>query len=314
MTQAQSFFSQLSRLIKIGPRMPRSTMVPIAMPTRERGALPRLSFYRLAVWGWPLLPVLALSSSCSPVPSPQQASPRFALAYDDGATGWGQGSWDTWPGNAPTSTSTPTYNAVYRPAPARQSLPHREGYEPPRPVDAPQKCLADLGARFANFTPLVDQYYGAGCGRINSVKLLSLTSDNSTLAISNLGIVTCPLANAFAGWARFGVDRAARQILGSPLVRIETLGSYNCRNVAGTNARSGHATGNAIDVAGFELADGRHISLLGGWNAGTRAEQEFLRVVHQSACKRFGEVLGPDFNPAHRNHFHLEMSASAICR
>ena len=42
-------------------------------------------------------------------------------------------------------------------------------------------------------------------------------------------------------------DRAAQQVLGSPLVRIETMGSYNCRNVAGSERRSAHATASARD-------------------------------------------------------------------
>jgi hypothetical protein len=176
------------------------------------------------------------------------------------------------------------------------------------------QCLADLGARSVSYTPLPDQTYGAGCATTHAVRLVSLSGDNSSLALSNLGPVTCPLASTFAGWARFGVDRAARQILGSPLTKIETMGSYNCRNIAGSERRSAHATGNAIDVSGFVLADGRRISLLGNWNAGTQQERQFLRIIHQSACKRFGVVLGPDYNSAHRNHFHVELAQNSVCR
>lgn len=176
------------------------------------------------------------------------------------------------------------------------------------------QCLANLGARAATYTPIPDQYYGAGCSTINAVKLVSLSADSQALAISNLGPVTCPLANAFAGWARFGVDRAARQILGAPLVKIETMGSYNCRNIAGTERRSGHATGNAIDVSGFILADGRRITVLGNWANGTADERRFLRTIQQSACKRFGTVLGPDYNFAHHDHFHVEQGGDAFCR
>ncbi|WP_084455483.1 extensin family protein [Novosphingobium rosa] len=176
------------------------------------------------------------------------------------------------------------------------------------------RCLADLGAKEATFTPLPDQYFGAGCSTIQTVKLLSVRGDYSALGISNLGPVTCRLADAFAGWARYGVDRAARQILGSQLVRIETMGSYNCRNVAGSDHRSGHATASAIDVSAFVLADGRRVSVLGQWNAGTPQEREFLRVIHTSACRRFGMVLGPDYNTAHRNHFHVEAVDSHFCR
>ena len=146
------------------------------------------------------------------------------------------------------------------------------------------------------------------------MRLESLRSDEGALSLSNLGPVTCPLASTFAGWARFGVDRAARQILGSALERIETMGSYNCRNVAGTDRLSAHAHANAIDVSGFVLADGRRITVLADWTGGTQAEREFLRVIHISACKRFGTVLGPEYNAAHANHLHLERSSSAFCR
>jgi hypothetical protein len=176
------------------------------------------------------------------------------------------------------------------------------------------QCLADLGARAANFTPLPDQYYGAGCSALGAVRLHSLTADSQSLALTNLGPVTCPLANAFAGWARFGIDRAARAILGSPLARIETLGSYACRNVAGTDRRSGHATANAIDIAAFVLADGRRITVEQGWTTGTLQERRFLRAVHESACRRFSLVLGPDYDAPHRNHLHVELGKETYCR
>ena len=144
----------------------------------------------------------------------------------------------------------------------------------------------------------------------------ALRSDHAELAVSNIGPVQCAVGNAFAGWARFGVDRAARQILGSGVRQIDTFGSYACRNVAGSSRRSAHATAGAIDIAGFVLEDGRRISVENGWNGGTRAERQFLRVVQRSACKRFGTVLGPDYNAAHRDHFHVEgvIEGSSYCR
>ncbi len=182
----------------------------------------------------------------------------------------------------------------------------------PRPEA--RQCLAQLGVTRASFTPLPDQYFGAGCSTVNTVRLASLQSDDAMLGLTNLGPVTCPLAQSFAAWARFGADRAARQILGSPLVKIETMGSYNCRNVAGSSRRSAHATASAIDVSGFVLADGRRITVLGDWSGGDSREREFLRVVHQSACKRFGTVLGPQYNAAHRDHFHIELGNGSFCR
>jgi hypothetical protein len=196
----------------------------------------------------------------------------------------------------------------HRRAPVRTATPFH-------PAPGAQACLTNLGRSDANFTPLPDQYFGAGCSTLNTVRLAWLKSDDSRLQLSNLGPVTCPLATALSGWARFGVDRAARQMLGSPLVRIETMGSYSCRTVAGTARLSAHATANAIDIAAFHLADGRRISVTNGWNADSASERAFLHVVRDSACKRFGTVLSPDYNAAHRDHLHLETSPTRpLCR
>ena len=176
-----------------------------------------------------------------------------------------------------------------------------------------RKCVAELGSSGADFAPLADRYYGAGCSALDSVQLERVGGDMGPLTVTNLGPLACPLANTFAAWARFGVDRAARQILGSPLVRIETMGSYSCRNVAGTGRLSAHSRAEAIDVSAFVLADGRRISLVSGWN-GSEQERAFLRTIHRSACKRFGTVLGPDYNAAHRDHLHLEHGSGSFCR
>ena len=182
----------------------------------------------------------------------------------------------------------------------------------PRPEA--QACFADLGSKSAAFTPLPDQYYGAGCSAVGAVRLSALKSDRASLALGGLGPVTCPLADSLAGWARYGVDRAAQQILGSPLTKIETMGSYNCRNIAGSLRRSAHATGNAIDVSGFVLADGRRITVAGDWADKSPRVQRFFTAIHSSACKRFGTVLSPAYNAAHRDHLHLEMSGRSFCK
>jgi len=194
-------------------------------------------------------------------------------------------------------------------SPTRHAAPQSTTTARIAPAPGERQCLAQLGLSQANFTPLPDQYFGAGCSTLNTVRLSWLRSDDAHLQLANLGPVTCPLATALQGWARFGVDRAARQALGSPLARIDTFGSYNCRNVAGTDHRSGHATANAVDIAAFELADGRKITVKGDWSEGTTAERTFLRLIRTSACRRFDIVLTPDYNAAHHDHFHLEVGA-----
>ncbi len=173
-----------------------------------------------------------------------------------------------------------------------------------------RQCAVDLERAGVRFTPLANQDFGGGCSAIDSVKLLDIGTPTS-----NLGPMTCPLARNFAAWAQHAVRPAARLHLGSDVVKIETFGTYSCRNIYG--GRSGrlsqHAYSNAVDVSGFVLADGRRIMLDGGWN-GDRASQQFLRALHKSACRRFGTVLGPDYNAAHYNHFHFDMSGNGYCR
>ena len=181
-----------------------------------------------------------------------------------------------------------------------------------------QQCMAELGAAKASFTPLPDQYFGGGCSQLGSVKLSKINlsgivRNGAELDITNLDAVRCQLAQTFTGWAQFGVARAAEQMLGSKLVRIETFGSYSCRTIAGSGRLSEHAHANAIDVSAFVLEDGRRISVKNGWS-GNANEREFLRVVRTSACKRFGTVLSPDYNSAHHDHFHLDMSGKNYCR
>lgn len=217
----------------------------------------------------------------------------------------------------PFAKDTSAGSARASTAPARTaSAPRRTSSAPqvamPRPQDV--ACIADLTSAGANFAALPDRYDGPGCATLGAVQLSGLTGDASQFGISNIGPVQCRTAESFSAWARFAVDRAARQLLGSPLARIETMGSYSCRNIAGSNRRSAHATAGAIDVSGFVLEDGRRITLSQDWHGGTPAEREFLRVVHSSACKRFGTVLGPDYNRAHEDHFHLEGTGANFCR
>ena len=179
-----------------------------------------------------------------------------------------------------------------------------------------RQCLTQLGDAGVEFTALPDRYTGEGCSTVGTVQMSALRGDHSQMSLSNIGPVQCALSGAFAAWARFGVDRAAQQILGSPLQQIQTFGSYSCRNVAGTSRRSAHSTAGAIDISGFVLEDGRSISVKDDWSSGSAKEQEFLRVIQRSACRRFDTVLGPEYNAAHRDHFHVEgvIDGNSFCR
>ena len=182
-----------------------------------------------------------------------------------------------------------------------------------RPTAELRQCLTDLAATGAQFDRLPDRNYGGGCSIEGAVQLRAVRGDANLISLSNLGPLECEAALSFANWSRFGAGRAAQQVLQSPLERIETFGSYSCRNVAGSNRRSGHARARAIDVSAFRLGDGRRISVTDDWTKES-ANSEFLKIVHRSACRRFGTVLGPDYNTAHDDHFHFETDTAQFCR
>jgi hypothetical protein len=180
----------------------------------------------------------------------------------------------------------------------------------PSPRETAQ-CHADLAALGVSFQALPDRQTGPGCGLIGTVKLLDIG-----VPTTNLGALRCGQARAFAAWARNGVAPAAYQLLGSELARIDTMGTYACRNVvgsAGPPRRSGHAIANAADVSAFVLKDGRRVSVLRDFRSADSAVQAFWRAVRRSACRRFGTVLGPDYNAVHADHLHLE-AAGSLCR
>ncbi len=128
---------------------------------------------------------------------------------------------------------------------------------------------------------------------------------------------TCDVAIALELWQRNSLKPVAQDIFGQGVAQIQHLGAYSCRRLYGreSGAWSEHATANAIDIAGFVLTDGTRISVLGDWDEDGRKER-FLKQVRDGACNSFSTVLSPDYNAAHADHLHLDMSNrwSELCR
>lgn len=123
---------------------------------------------------------------------------------------------------------------------------------------------------------------------------------------------TCPLMSAVHVWEKTVVQPAAARHLRSPIDKIWEMGTYSCRNIAGTNKRSEHSKGNAIDIGGFHLKNGQKITILKDWGKNT-PEGRFLRDVYQGSCRVFNGVLSPNYNAAHRDHLHLDVGEWRTC-
>lgn len=124
----------------------------------------------------------------------------------------------------------------------------------------------------------------------------------------------CPLTLGSYIWMQ-EIDKAAQTHLGSGLKSVHHVGTYSCRRQNGnqSGAWSEHAFSNAWDVIGFELEDGRMISVLKDWN-GEAKRRKFLRDIRNIACKIFRVTLSPDYNAAHKDHFHVDMGPNTACR
>jgi len=143
----------------------------------------------------------------------------------------------------------------------------------------------------------------------------TLRVQGADVGLSSSFLASCPLAVAFALFERHSLQPAAEAVFGQAVTRVDHLGSFACRNIynRADGRLSQHASANALDIAGFRLADGRSISVLKDW-PGEGEKAQFLRQVRDGACNDFNVVLSPDYNAAHHNHFHLDMGRWGVCR
>ncbi|MFV0625044.1 extensin family protein [Sphingomonas sp. ac-8] len=167
-----------------------------------------------------------------------------------------------------------------------------------------QRLLDRAGVHYQVLEPVVS----GQCGYTDGVRLTGGGSRGIGFSPKGVGMA-CPVAAGLTMWEWQVVQPAARRHFDSPVVRIEHFGSYNCRRMYGrsTGDWSEHAAANALDVAGFVLADGRRIRVVGDWKGGGE-RAAFLREVRDGACDLFSTVLSPDYNEAHRDHFHLDQA------
>jgi hypothetical protein len=174
----------------------------------------------------------------------------------------------------------------------------------------PAACRATLQATRLEHAPVPDRPLRDGCGWTNGVRVSALPA-----RLDPPVVLACPAAVALALWDRHGVQPLAREHLGQPVVAMAHYGSFACRNVGGEagQRRSEHAAANALDVAGFTLADGRAVSVARDWPRDD-ARGRFARAAHRAACRFWSVALGPDYNAAHADHLHLDRGAFRTCR
>lgn len=175
---------------------------------------------------------------------------------------------------------------------------------------AEEACMARSPVHLSRYVqPRGGAINGPGiCGLDHPYVVGALSQDR--VQLDSVATLDCPMVAALDEWVATVVQPVAQARFGQAVAQIDTMGSYSCRGMNGQAGAkiSEHAFGNALDIAGFRLADGRRITVVRDWTRGEAQDQAFLRDVHAGACNTFTTVLGPGSNAFHYNHIHVDLA------
>lgn len=164
------------------------------------------------------------------------------------------------------------------------------------------------GATFEQLAPMQGDQADEDCGITVPVNLSGLRGKDAEVTFPMKATLSCGFATSLTAWVIEDVLPIAQAQFGKPVSEFLTGPGYQCRrrNNLPDGKLSEHALGKAIDIVAFRLSDGIEISVEKDWARNTQSGS-FLFAIHKAACKRFTTVLGPDADPNHKSHFHLDI-------
>ncbi len=175
---------------------------------------------------------------------------------------------------------------------------------------AERQCLAEKRVAFSAYVQPARTIDGPGiCGLLTPLKVTRLAG--GAVELNSEQTLGCPMTAALEQWLAEVVQPSAMARFGQRVVKVSSMGAFSCRpidNIRGAKL-SEHAFGNAMDIGGFRLADGRDIVVVKAWTKGDEQEKAFLREAHAGACAYFTTVLGPGSDSFHYNHIHVDLAA-----
>ncbi|RWR01967.1 extensin [[Pantoea] beijingensis] len=135
------------------------------------------------------------------------------------------------------------------------------------------------------------------------------------IELSSSFLASCPMAVRSAMFVLQLSKQNGENTTFSPLMRIEHVGSYACRNIyhRAQGRLSEHATAEAWDVTDFQFKSGEKIGVQRNWKR-PEGKARWLHQTFQQSCGYFGNSLGPDYNAAHASHFHFGLRGYGLCR
>jgi hypothetical protein len=192
--------------------------------------------------------------------------------------------------------------------PAPNDLARAEQTKPTPTID--QACLDRLSAAGIEFEPVtLPRAVNPECAIATPVRLkaVKLTPRwRTSVRLPEEPTLSCQFGEQFGHWLR---DLVAPLIAGELAVELKSVHTgpgYECRNRsrAEIGKISAHASGLAVDVASFELANGEILRIKPNGDEQLRATVDAIRVA---ACGWFTTVLGPGSDAAHAEHMHVDI-------
>jgi hypothetical protein len=154
---------------------------------------------------------------------------------------------------------------------------------------AQARCTALLKGLDAVVVPETPMREGPACGTPAPMKLISI-GRSPQVALSPPPTVTCDMVAILARWLERDVQPLARKHLGAPIIRVETMSSYSCRNAYGrAHGRvSEHGKANAVDIGSFVTARGQAALVIADWGPTVRqiaAQAAAGKVTEEAQAK-----------------------------
>ena len=180
----------------------------------------------------------------------------------------------------------------------------------PPAVPAAEDCLAGLKAAGFEIEPAEPPHVSNELCRIETpVRLKAVpvaTRPETVVRLANQPILACRFVGPFGRWIGDLVAPLVAGIKGSELKAVRTGPGFECRNRnrATTGKLSAHAQGLAIDIAGFELANGSTLRIKPEPDT---APDPALAALRTAACGWFTTILGPGSDEAHQDHLHVDI-------
>lgn len=175
----------------------------------------------------------------------------------------------------------------------------------PAAADSASACLAELSARKVAYKP------ARRPGIANAVEITGPLGGIQYSTYKQPLVIDCSLA--------VSLHEAARYVKALGIDKLFFSNAYSVRNVRGTNRRSKHSFGLAIDIHSFSSSAGGELHVARDYEQGLGDDVDCvgkpltqggatLKILQCQLVRSglFSLVLSPDFDGDHHDHFHLE--------